>query len=894
MQNRFAKYAQPSAGIPTFQVPQSSEQIAEEQRKQAAEARAQQDQALQMGAAGRDATRLDLAVASDARAAAKDAEGTEAERTAAFLATRVKGGINDLSTLGEKGYPSLATESVGRAPLVGNYIVGGDVQQRRAAEMDILDAALTLGTGAAYTKEQLEGYRESYFPRPGDSPETLASKQQRLFRMLEAAKVKAGRSAPMIDEALALARGGAGNGDEGFRKGIEDRIKAGETPGAIIKWLQDSGRPPTPEQIDRIVANYGNRNPTVLPPEGAGPFDGSGRALALGVGDVVEGAGDIVGLVGNPLNAGINAVAGTNLSTDMGQLFRDSLGLPEARTGTEQAISAFSQGATGALGLGGLARGGARLATGALENALARAGSAPAVDAVTGGTGALAGDIVRQSGVGPLGQIAATLAGGAFALPAGMRVNALLDPPPMGTSPVQTAGAAEGVNVNRVMVDASLQNRATGVEATMAGGPMMQSGMRKVGEQIEAGVQRLGRGGTAMEPNVAGDSIRNASTRYIRESGRKARVRYDRAEKAAGDAVVPAQEAGQEVGAIITRLSETPNTNSAEIAYLKGLEEDIGKGLSVGALRDLRTTLRQRISKGELTFGQNEARVLGIMDAISRDIENGLRAQGKEGAARLFRQADTEYAERMQFITGTIQKLIGRRNGNFTPERVFNTFKGMATPRGDAAGLARMLREMSPEEQADIAATFAEALGRNNRGEFSTAHLLSQAEKLPAAAKVNLFGQEGAKSLDRLVTLANEHARVTSKFNPSRTGAANDWRSWVFNLFFGGGAGVASGDVLTGAAAAVAGMGVKSGRDVLAARSLLSTDLTNWLRTAPRTTSPKAINTHYDRLATIAARNPALQSDIARLQQMIMEAANNNAGMVNRSVAGDNETERKN
>ena len=52
-------------------------------------------------------------------------------------------------------------------------------------------------------------------------------------------------------------------------------------------------------------------------------------------------------------------------------------------------------------------------------------------------------------------------------------------------------------------------------------------------------------------------------------------------------------------------------------------------------VRDLRTTLRQKISKGELTFGQNEARVLGIMDAISRDLETGLRSQGKDAAARL-------------------------------------------------------------------------------------------------------------------------------------------------------------------------------------------------------------------------------------------------------------------
>jgi len=61
-------------------------------------------------------------------------------------------------------------------------------QKVEAAQLDILDAALTLGTGAAYTKEQLEGYRKSYFPQLGDKPETIRDKQDRLNNILEAAK----------------------------------------------------------------------------------------------------------------------------------------------------------------------------------------------------------------------------------------------------------------------------------------------------------------------------------------------------------------------------------------------------------------------------------------------------------------------------------------------------------------------------------------------------------------------------------------------------------------------------------------------------------------------------------------------------------------------------------
>jgi len=45
-----------------------------------------------------------------------------------------------------------------------------------------------LGTGAAYTKEQLEGYRKSYFPQIGDSKENILAKQQRLNNVIEDCK----------------------------------------------------------------------------------------------------------------------------------------------------------------------------------------------------------------------------------------------------------------------------------------------------------------------------------------------------------------------------------------------------------------------------------------------------------------------------------------------------------------------------------------------------------------------------------------------------------------------------------------------------------------------------------------------------------------------------------
>ena len=81
-----------------------------------------------------------------------------------------------------------------------NLIRSEPRQQIETAQMDLLDAALTLGTGASYTKEQLKGYSSSYFPKIGDSPKTIKDKEARLANIVEAAKIAAGRGAKLVPE----------------------------------------------------------------------------------------------------------------------------------------------------------------------------------------------------------------------------------------------------------------------------------------------------------------------------------------------------------------------------------------------------------------------------------------------------------------------------------------------------------------------------------------------------------------------------------------------------------------------------------------------------------------------------------------------------------------------
>ena len=64
------------------------------------------------------------------------------------------------------------------------------------SQLDVLDAALTLRTGAAYTREQLNAMRDTYFPVLGDKPQAVQAKKQRLESLLEGAYIAAGRAVP--------------------------------------------------------------------------------------------------------------------------------------------------------------------------------------------------------------------------------------------------------------------------------------------------------------------------------------------------------------------------------------------------------------------------------------------------------------------------------------------------------------------------------------------------------------------------------------------------------------------------------------------------------------------------------------------------------------------------
>ena len=138
---------------------------------------------------------------------------SEGERKDAYNLGRVVTAANQIQnatkTEPQSVRPGFGEAAIGMLP----FGIGEDIKYRAqspqrqiidSAQTDLIDAALTLATGAAYTKEQLAGQVRSLIPRYGESDESIAAKDARLRELMSNAKVRAGRAwTPELDAQLA-------------------------------------------------------------------------------------------------------------------------------------------------------------------------------------------------------------------------------------------------------------------------------------------------------------------------------------------------------------------------------------------------------------------------------------------------------------------------------------------------------------------------------------------------------------------------------------------------------------------------------------------------------------------------------------------------------------------
>lgn len=160
---------------------------------------------------GGRATGRALAQGSGQAAPKPNAKTTQAEQQGGFLAKTILNSANTISDIikndpsaGNVGFLEAAGSSV---PFVGEGLgsiaQSGNRQVVSSAQDEIIDAALTLATGAAYTKEQMKQKRNFYKPSITDKPEQKEAKIQRINQLIQSAKTRAGSTwTPEMDTAV--------------------------------------------------------------------------------------------------------------------------------------------------------------------------------------------------------------------------------------------------------------------------------------------------------------------------------------------------------------------------------------------------------------------------------------------------------------------------------------------------------------------------------------------------------------------------------------------------------------------------------------------------------------------------------------------------------------------
>lgn len=860
--------------------------------KDAAERRAQEDQQFQREKFGWEKQKFEREQSSSG----PDGKLTQDERTAAFLATRVAGGIKDIAEAlkdnPDAQSPELDAAILGKIPVIGNVArnwANSPARQRvEAAQLDILDAALTLGTGAAYSKEQLAGYAQSYFPQIGDDERTIADKKARLNRLLESAKVKAGGAGSMIEQALAVANGGkvddqTGGGDIQF-KDEQSELKAPRlTPEqqAAYDALVASGA--TADQLrafgQRINMRIDNADAVVEARDKGAGFVPGGQAV-YNEGEYRKQLDQQLDQRGYDPNVATTFERGTTagLSDEIGGLRAGTIAL----FSNEPVIDAytnerdlFRRGAERTYEENPVGAGLSELGGGAvMPGGSARSLSGLArIGAVQGGV----------SGFGYGNGLGGSFGGAALGAPLGAAVGAGVGAATRKLSSLVSAprGAATEVLDNRAIIEAgqrqnipirqpdvrpSVRGDFAGVEASQTGNPIVTRTLQADEAAMQGRVGEIGGQGNALDDYALGQRVQQGGDKYLAKTRGQANALYSRAEQAAGNAQGEATSAIQTIDQHIADLKATgENTNSGAIKYLTDLKADLAGGASIAKLRNIRSNVRGQISERNLTQTDTERRVGEVLGALSQDVERILPGNAK-GA---FKNADAFYRQRMEFKDQVIRRFVGAKNDPIAPETAAQRFKSFMKSK-DYGRFARMMDELEPADRADIAATVAEHLGKGRNGEFSIAALATNTDPKNFSPKAleKVFGKDGAAAIADLRLIAGAKRETANSLNSSRTGIVNQ-RMGLKDAMMG-----IMGGSVAGIPGAIGGMAIRNISEKVGnrrlANAMLNPDFTKWLKGVPN--NPAAAKPYIGRLSAIAARNAGAAADIKAIQSALTEA----------------------
>lgn len=568
--------------------------------------------------------------------------------------------------------------------------------------------------GASLTPGEQQAYLQTTIT-PSMDPIEIQRNLKRRLEIVQAATqrrynryIAAGYDPAQIDATV---------GDVNFRSlpGAEDQATAGaEAPVAAQEEIETLEFTPNPNLVvgmDGRIYDRRTGQPVEVNPQDQNSL---GQALYAGAGDIAESVGNVLGIVGNPANAAVNALLGTNLSTDLGETFREATGAPRG----DPLASAINQGLTAAMtGLGGaslaartLPQAGRQIATMLTE--------LPTQQIIGGGTGSAASEIVRQQGGGPVAQTIAGIAAGSAPSAVTALRGARAAPPTPTTAPATTSTME------------ALVSPPTGRDIIRAGEqaniPIMTSDIRQPTTFLGAAAQRageripvLGTGGPrAAQQQARQDAVQDF---LIENAGAipkdvEERLVADVIRKNA-DAVKKYTDAKDEVFANVSTAGTVPTNNT-----LKAIDDQIAKlsklrtsaaDEAVVKLQELRDNLGDRDIYQMESFRRDElgnawkdtnlsigasnrvqTAIKNLYGPFNEDLGQFILQNGGKKDYTKWRVSNARLSEGLEEAKRTQLKAILRK-GEATPDLINNMLFS-----GKKSDVSALYRSLTPEGQA--------------------------------------------------------------------------------------------------------------------------------------------------------------------------------------------------
>jgi hypothetical protein len=770
---------------------------------------------------------------------------TEAQQKVATLLTRIAGGFNDIQGIAKTDpsaqEPGLieAIRPDGLSPggimsPVVRGIAGANRRSVYDSQVDVLDALLTLGTGAAYNKEQLTGQTAAYFPQYGDTDAEKQLKSQRLTRLIEAAKANAGPAWAQVEPAIApymqalaeptgkatpapaTVQDGGAYDESGNYLGIAGSVTDTSPP--------TGGQTPPPLPPGPQTPNPFGRDPNSL--SGLGALARQG--VTLGLADEAAGVGGYL----SGLITGQDPSAAYTRERDAERAFVDKSRQAWPIMGTLAELA-------GGGGAVRTAQGAASL--GQVVGDAAKIGSIGGFGYGEGAPGSVGGAIGGGLAGGVIG-------GGLYGLG---RIPFRRGAPAQADTAVIEAGQRQGIPMRQPDVRPELRGKYAAAESTAGGGPMIQAAREGDAAAIEQRAADIagGRPYDRADNTALGQSVQGVAERGQGNVKASASALYKRVERAAPGFTAPPTQTAAFIDAKIADLkAASPTGYDAEVRALEGMKSDLLQtGLSVRSLQAQRETVGGRIGDNMQDRSRADRTFTEVLDVAANELHSSLRATNPQAADALQR-ADAKWSQYKRVQREVTGLFLGKR-GDATPESAARALN--ATTINNYSALRRFMAMASPEERADFAATFVQNWGANQRGEFSPAVFAKNMEKVSDRTLSAVVGAQGKAALRDLQLIANAKTDAMARQAPSGKAverAGNSLKTMLMAAL-GFGAGGPGG----AAAGAVGREMIAKWGEQRAARMLLNPDFTKALRNAPNTNNPHAINAWLSRVSGIAS-----------------------------------------